>query len=306
MSDKAHLPMLAKSWDPNKTVYPCLVQPKLDGVRCLAHVGEDGNVTLRSRDDKPIPMDHVRRAVEDLRLPPGTILDGELYKHGLPFQELSGHVRRELHDERKLSIPYVVYDVMRGPGGVHTRPYAERHAWLEMNVPVTAVLQSVENLEATSAETVQGAERAFVEAGYEGAMVRTQGHVKATKKNPEPTPVPDYYQAAFYGHSRRSDFLQKVKSFEDAEAVIIGVEEEVDLAGIPKGRTGKFVMRTPDGTTFRASGLTDAMKADSWANRDRYIGQLATFKYFGTSTDGVPRHPNFKALRPEGALDAAV
>ena len=137
-------------------------------------------------------------------------------------------------------------------------------------------------------------------------MVRTSLPGKVTKKNPEPEITRDFYEAEFHGGPRRSGFLQKVKNFEDAEAEIIGVEEEIDLAGVPKGRTGKFVMRTKDGVEFRASGISDDIKADSWANPKAYIGQLATFKFFGTSEGGVPRHPNFKALRPAGELDEAV
>lgn len=297
-------PMLAKSYDPKKVVFPALISPKLDGVRCLAFFKPTG-VELWSRDQKPITMPHIAAQLEELRLPPGTILDGELYTHGLPFQELSGHVRRSLDDHRKRMIDYHVYDVAGHPDGIERQAYAARHAWLSEALPESSIVRLVPAEPVRDHDHVQQLERAFVEAGFEGAMVRTRGMTRATKKA-EGTTFDDYYHCETYGHSRRSDFLVKVKSFDDDEAVIVGIEEEVDLSGVPKGRTGKFVMRLKDGTEFRASGLTDSLKAETWANPERFIGQTATFKYFGKSTEGVPRHPNFKALRPEGELDAAV
>jgi ATP-dependent DNA ligase len=45
------LPMLAKEIDKKKIIYPCLVQPKLDGVRCLAY-WENDKIKLLSRGGK--------------------------------------------------------------------------------------------------------------------------------------------------------------------------------------------------------------------------------------------------------------
>ena len=306
-------PMLAQKYDPAKVAFPCFVQAKLDGVRCLAYVRPDHTVELRSRDDKPIHMQHVKQAVQQLKLTPGTVLDGELYQHGVPFQELSGNVRREQWDSRKAGIGYHVYDVLNDSlGGVHTEPYASRAEWLCGNLgemigeQSSGAIQHVEFRIANTAAEIAEYELWFVKLGYEGAMVRTGKPSKPTKKNPDVTITPDFYEAEWHGHGRRSWFLQKVKSFDDAEATITGIEEEISNEGEPKGRTGKFVMQEADGTVFRASGITDEMKADSWANPGAYIGQLATFKFFGRSTGNTPRHPNFKALRPVGQLDEPV
>lgn len=310
MSDKSHLPMLAQPINWKKVVYPCIVQPKLDGIRCLAFV-EDTGVRLQSRDGKPIYMERVRQAVAHLDLPVGTILDGELYAHDTDFNKLSGDVRRQEQDSRKDYIQYWVYDVMRGEDEIHTKPYEERNLYLQEILPTmhdaeSATVVLLESMECFDELAVKETAQDYEAQGYEGAMIRTANPGKKTKTNPEPDVIQDFYQAAFYGHSRRSTFLMKVKTFEDAEATIIGVEEEIDLDGLPKGRTGKFVMRTPAGIEFRASGLTDQMKADSWADPSKYIGQPATYKFFGVSAANIPRHPIFKALRPAGQLDEAV
>lgn len=303
---KDSYPMLAKPVDWKKVVYPCAIQPKLDGVRCLAFYEDDG-VRLQSRDGKPILMEKLRVSLEGLPFPVGTILDGELYRHRSDFNKLSGDVRREVQDERKDDIEYWVYDLMRDPGGVHLQPYWVRSKHLE--TPIRSAHESIQLLSyltAANEERARFLAQGFEQAGYEGAMIRTSGYVKPTKKNPDPEPIADFYQAAFYGHSRRSDFLQKVKTFEDDEATIIAIEEEYDLEGMAKGRTGKFVLRDNAGVEFRASGLLDEIKHDSWANPDKYIGTQVTYKFFGRSADGVPRHPSFKAFRPKGELDGPI
>jgi hypothetical protein len=77
-------PMLAKPFEDceKKFKYPCYAQPKLDGMRCIAVVNDDGSVGLWTREQKPIvSVPVIANAVANLGLTPGTVLDGELYRH---------------------------------------------------------------------------------------------------------------------------------------------------------------------------------------------------------------------------------
>src|SRR5574343_125411 len=105
-------PMLAKVYAGNETKvqYPCLVQPKLDGVRCIAKFSNN-EWSLFSREYQPLSIPHI---VEELptNLPEGTILDGELYKHGVEFSTLVSWVK-DVNNESRRNLEYWIYDTTK-------------------------------------------------------------------------------------------------------------------------------------------------------------------------------------------------
>jgi DNA ligase-1 len=94
-------PMLADEWGhrKDKIEYPVWVQPKLDGVRCIA--SKDG---LYSRQGKPIlAAPHILEALTPLfEINPDLILDGELYNHDLKedFNKIISLVRKTKPNKR--------------------------------------------------------------------------------------------------------------------------------------------------------------------------------------------------------------
>lgn len=279
--------MLAKNYNPTKAKSPVWVSPKLDGLRALAVVHSADDVRFYSRGGNEIKsVEHIREHLISLQLPAGTILDGEIYRHGEDFNYLSGIARRQYWTEESRLLQYHVFDM------VSELPWSQRqtrfYSLLLNSDP--QLIQIVMQYVAITMEEVKELHDEFVENGFEGAMVRTQVFDKKTKQ----------WSWLGYESGERSLQIQKVKMFRDDEGIIVGVEEEISKDGIPKGRTGKFVMQTQDGKEFRAAGITDDIKKDSWENPDQYIGKRATFKYLNLSEGGVPRHPNFKGLRPEG------
>jgi ATP-dependent DNA ligase len=80
--EELRLPMLAHKYEDKRksVVYPAWVQPKLDGVRCLAEW--DGNkVALTSRAGKPYSMPTVQKQLESW-LPKNMVLYGEFMQEG--------------------------------------------------------------------------------------------------------------------------------------------------------------------------------------------------------------------------------
>ena len=88
----------------------------------------------------------------------------------------------------------------------------------------------------------------------------------------------------------RSDDLLKLKSFEDAEAMVVG---HVPGKGKYAGQTGALIVELPDGRRLRlGSGLTDALR-----RAPPPIGSVVTYRYNGTHAGGLPRFARFWRVR---------
>jgi DNA ligase 1 len=96
----------------------------------------------------------------------------------------------------------------------------------------------------------------------------------------------------------RSATLLKVKTFHDAEAVVVGHQAG---AGIHKGRMGALLVRLPDGTNFAiGTGFSDRERENPPG-----IGATVTFRYQELSDAGVPRFPSWVGVRHDAAAKDA-
>ena len=263
------LPMLAQSYSKHaaKINFPAAVQPKLDGHRCIAIVGNDRKVTLWSRTQKPITgVPHINAALESLGLPTGATLDGELYNHDYKnrFEELTSFIKRPEPKSGHEVVQYHVYDQ------VSDQAFEKRYWNLtdlgvgEMGDPIVRVSTTVVQDESEMMELFEQ----YTSKGFEGLMVRNVDSPYVNK---------------------RSYDLQKVKEFEDAEYEIVGV---VSGRGKLEG-CGIFVCKTSTGDTFNCKmmGPIEDLKT-VYANRKDYVGRMLTVKYQGiTNATQVPRFP---------------
>ena len=88
---------------------------------------------------------------------------------------------------------------------------------------------------------------------------------------------------------RRGNTLFKLKSWYDAEAVVVDYAEGT---GRHQGRVGSLVARMACGTTFRVgTGLSDAQR-DNPPPR----GTIINYRFFELSEDGYPRFPAFRGI----------
>jgi DNA ligase-1 len=259
-------PMLAHKYKEQgkKITYPAYVQPKLDGHRCVAVVGDAG-VVLYSRSRKVIRgVPHVSRAIEAMSLPVGTILDGELYNHDYhdKFEELTSFIRQVTPKPGHEVVQYHVYDLPSSTGSFRNRLY-----WLRCWITEDPAVRLVETEAVYNFDEVQSFFANYLADGYEGAMVRNAD--------------------SLYKFGRSYD-LQKVKEFDDAEFTIVGIESG---RGRMEGRA-IFTCTTDSGDTFAAKmkGTIDSL-AYYLDHKDEFIGQLLTVQYQGLSAKGIPRFP---------------
>lgn len=284
-------PMLAQTYIANDTRkkkinFPCIAQPKWDGIRCIANVDSaDGSMILQSR--KGINFEnqsHIRSELKHLftcinRNSNTFYLDGELYSHDIPFEEISGLVRTKSNVNNVNKLFYVIYDCFDLSPEFCEQKYSDRLALLKDNIQnnqsysfVTLCLSTL----LSRKEDVDAVHDKFVSEGFEGLILRNANSI--------------------YELDKRSYDLQKYKKFQDAEFVITGFKEGV---GVDKGlviwqclcgnRT--FDVR-PDGT--------HASRKKKFENGDKYIGKELTVKFQGLTQDGCPRFPVGKGIREDG------
>lgn len=244
---------------------PTYVQPKLDGLRCVSF----SNI-LQSRNGKIfVSCPHLHR--EDK-----TILDGELYNHALKedFNAIISLTRKKNLDAEMLKnskewIQFHVYD-MPGP-----EVFSERYEKLVDHFYEHKLQEKgyvlVPTKPVKSLQELEEAHEEFLNAGYEGTIVRLD--------------------LGGYENSRSKQLLKK-KDWVDEEFTITGWEEGV---GNRSNTIGKFYLEK-DGIKFESNVkgdfkyLTDLWK-DINANPDQYKGLSATVKYFRRTPAGVPRFP---------------
>lgn len=263
-------PMLAHKFSQqgHKIKYPALVQPKLDGHRCIAQCSEDGTVSLWSRTRKPITsMPHIIKALEAIGCTQS--LDGELYNHDYHnnFEELSSYIRVEEPQPGCEIVQYHIYDVPENMGMNKNRnDYLQDY--LKPKVKDYPQIHIVETIRVEDENELMDAFDHFVAQGYEGCMVRNMDGLYVNK---------------------RSYDLQKVKEFDDAEFRISSVK--VGTKGSMAGKA-VFTCDLPNNKTFdcKMKGNMDDLKkyAD---DPSLVIGKILTVQYQGYTKYGVPRFP---------------
>jgi len=290
MSFSVIYPMLAHKYDAKKPkkndiVFPCFVQPKLDGLRCLVYANEKGDIVTQSRTGGMFEhMGHILREVTPLlNKYPRLVLDGELYTTEIPFETLAGLIKKKhlVGDDLKniQQIEYHVYDLIHLDEP--NMPFLDRILLLNTALKTTQTekkkYKSVRRVQTypvnTHAEFYEKFQE-FIADGYEGAMLRN-------------TSGP-------YKQNTRSNNLQKYKEFQEEEYPIIGFAQG-------EGRDAGSVIwtcKTPDGTEFnvRPRG-TMAYRRDLYKNGKKYIGSLLTVIFQELSVAGVPRFPVGKCIR---------
>jgi DNA ligase-1 len=97
----------------------------------------------------------------------------------------------------------------------------------------------------------------------------------------------------------RSSTLLKVKTFHDAEAVVLELQPG---KGKFKGKLGALIVRMEDGTEFSVgTGFSDAERA-----APPPVGSTITFRYQELSDGGVPRFPSFVRVQKLAARPGEV
>lgn len=271
------LPMLAEDFDPSARFPKSDVQPKIRGIRCVAWRDPSSReLLLGSRNLLAFDIPQITRALE--WLPVGFVLDGEVYVHGEPEAATMGRIRQAAKPLRRDGDPLClfVFDVPASPRYRGPEPWAKRKRELErvfkeLHVPADVTqqghrIQMVPTFAAAGRDDALALERAFVDNGFEGAIVRAQD--------------------AIYEPGARSTALLKIKTFQDAEFKVIGA----DAAKPDTYITFKCI--TPGGKVFDTVIRGNARERQSYyRSRNKFIGKFLTVRFWDYTDGGKPYQP---------------
>ncbi len=281
-------PMLAIKADFDKIIYPCLVSPKLDGIRCII---KDGIPLTRKL--KPIPNLHIYNILSGL-----TEYDGEIMVADKNFNDVQSSV---MSKNGEPDFEYHIFDAFTHPNS----PFSERFENIKLptSQKYNKICKIVQCYSVNNEEELLTYLELFISWGYEGLMIRSSSSP---------------YK---FGRSTVNEgFLLKVKKFFDDEAILIGMTakmnninpKEKDKIGnskrsshksgmIPTNTVGSFLASWND-LDIRVGfgqGITDIHKQDFWDNKELYLGKKLTFKYQELSPDGIPRFGKFIGFRQD-------
>ena len=299
-----------------KLEFPYVVEPKLDGVRCYIKL-VDGKVTMWSRGNKEFKsVPHLaenRFIIEFFKKYPDAILDGELYNHALKndFNKIVSLVKKtkptaaDLEESKKI-VEYHCFDSYY--------PSEPDLNYVQRKVNVGEVISDIRGTDVLFKETYVSCEEVKIvgllfiqqkannEYGWWLNVVQTEEKVDEYLENQlklgyEGIMLKKYDVPYFFG---RSFDMLKYKRFKDAEFKIVDIE---DGKGNKKGKATAVICVDDNGTEFKAGVTgTEEFAAEMFANKETYIGKIATIKYqeltpVKDGKGGVPRFGKMTSVR---------
>ena len=287
-------PMLAKQVDKvtNTKIFDkeWLASRKIDGLRCLIFMGDDGKLHTASRGAMNYDaamhdiLEHPQM-LEIFKENPGLIMDGEAYHHGWTLQQLNSVARTQ-----KTAVDYDVlqfywYDIVDVNSTFDERLAYMKDIQDQYNITFNPEkqfdkkelrVQFVPQIPVTGYDNMLKLHNQYVEEGWEGLVVRD----------------PD----KMYRPNGRTNDMVKIKVYKDDTFKVVGIE-----GGLRGSEDMVFIMEMPDGRTFKAKPFGDrAQKEEYWNNFERhYLGHMGECKFFYYSDDGIPLQPAFKAFRDD-------
>ena len=290
-------PMLANKYDPNKPkkndiIYPCFVQPKLDGLRCIMYWDKHNKKFIsQSRTGSIyVSMSHIENDIKHLFCDinfdfdySSIVIDGELYTNEIPFEELAGLIKKKKitdKDREKLAlVKYHIYDI------INDQPFIDRYKIIQHIFQNQNQNQNQNNYDTFvqvnthlchDEKSFKLYFSQFIENGYEGIMLRNINGI--------------------YRQNYRSNDLQKYKEFQEDEYTIVGFKE---AEGRDKG-TVIWICKNEEGREFsvRPRGTQELRK--NWFNQaNLFIGKKLTVIYQELSELNIPRFPVGKDIRDD-------
>lgn len=280
--------------------YPVRVEPKLDGLRCIA-VKRDGKVTFFTRNGTELDsMPKIKEALEAAKFD-NVVLDGE--GMAADWNESSSVMMSKTQKDDS-NLFYNVFDAMPladWEAQECALPYIDRCkivlevvlACVDFTQNATPRVRQVPHIMAQNEDQLKAYFQRCMDDGFEGVMLKT---LDTTYK------------------FKRSDNILKLKPCVTYEGVVVG-HYQGRHGTKREGQFGGFEVVLPNGIITRVGGgFNDAFRADVQLNGpDSYLGKIVEMEAQpdpltkdGLTKDGKARFPVFTRFRDEGDVDPKV
>ena len=292
-------PMLAKQADKvtNTKIFDkeWLASRKIDGLRCIIYLGDDGKLHTSSRgatnyDSAMFEILTHPALIKLFKNNKGLMLDGECYHHGYTLQQINSIARTQKVAKDLEVLQFYWYDIVDLNNPFKSRlakmksiaeelkEYGSEIGWEPDRIFKENELriQFVPQIEVSGWDNMMKLHNEYVSEGWEGLVIR----------DPERP----------YKPNGRTNDMIKIKVYKDDCFKVVGKE-----AGLRGSEDMVFIMEMPDGRTFKAKPFGDReQKEEYWINFDKkYKGHIGECKFFYYSDDGIPLQPAFKAFRDD-------
>ena len=292
-------PMLAKQADKvtNTKIFDkeWLASRKIDGLRCIIYLGDDGKLHTSSRgatnyDSAMFEILTHPALIKLFKNNKGLMLDGECYHHGYTLQQINSIARTQKVAKDLEVLQFYWYDIVDLNNPFKSRlakmksiaeelkEYGSEIGWDPDRIFKENELriQFVPQVEVSGWDNMMKLHNEYVSEGWEGLVIR----------DPERP----------YKPNGRTNDMIKIKVYKDDCFKVVGKE-----AGLRGSEDMVFIMEMPDGRTFKAKPFGDReQKEEYWINFDKkYKGHIGECKFFYYSDDGIPLQPAFKAFRDD-------
>jgi ATP-dependent DNA ligase len=228
------------------------VQPKLNGERARLQWVQGYGWTFWSSTEESLnfAIPHLLENLKKSDLSHEVHFDGELYTHGLPFEEIHSRVSRtrELHPEHAL-IEYHIFDLAAPAIPQCQRFLLMKHFYSKL----PEQFFHVEERAAENVEQIFSCLNEFVAQGYEGMVVR---------------------RATGLWVPRRSTELMKFKPKHRDTYDVIGAMQLRDKFGEPRPELGALICECDNRTFKVGTGFTSEQRKTIW---ETYLAQPELF-----------------------------
>lgn len=273
--------MLAKRYKRSKQIYPCYIQPKLNGFRGL-WLGDRLQSRSYGRSEELCwQRQTLPNLFEELEKFPSHLFDGELYYHGWSLQRIASvsrptsSVAHSLHS----SLQYHIFDL------ISDEPYVRRLEKLQLLKDSGKIRPPLFLVDTYFCHDEAFGDKCYTQwkrEGLEGAIYRDMNAHYGFEWN-----CPN--------QENRWNCLLKRKQRQDMECICIGVEESDKFLAIKEPHIKSLLLRTEKGIEFNCGGGL------SHDEKVRFLTEVpencvVRITYDSLSDAGVPLQPSIDCV----------